>query len=276
MSTTITAAFINQYDQDLHLAYQQSGSKLRDFVRVKNGVSGEAVKFQKYGTGAASSKTRHGAITAMNPVHTVATATLSDWYAADYVDKLDEYKINIDERKAIIATAAGALGRKVDSQIITAAYTSTNIIDQSANIFSLDVLLAGVEELLGNDVFDGPEGMVTVVLKTPQWLQLYKIDEFKNSFYRKQEGQMDLNIAGVKRFMGMNFVHSNLLTSAAGVSDCLIFDKRSLGLGEAKGIETDIGWVPEKAAHFVNSMLSSGACLIDENGCGILKVDDAA
>lgn len=274
MSTTIDQAFINQYDADLHLAYQQFGSKLRDFVRVKQGVSGQKVYFQKYGKGSASQKTRHGDITPMNATHTNVSVTLEDWYAGDYVDRLDEYKINIDERKAILSTAAGALGRKVDEQLITAAYTTTNIIDQSANLFTLDVLLAGVEALLGNDVFEGPEGMVTVVLKTKQWLALHKIDEFKSADFRKQAGQMDMAISGVKRFMGMNFVHSNLLTTATGVSDCLIFDKRSLGLGEAKGVETDIDWVGPKASHFVNSMMSSGAVLIDINGCGKLKVKD--
>lgn len=274
MSSTVDQAFITQYDTDLHLAYQQYGSKLRDFVRVKTGVSGEKVTFQKYGKGTASQKTRHGAITPMNPTHAKVSVTLEDWYAGDYIDKLDEYKINVDERKAILATGAGALGRKVDEQLIAAAYLSANVINQAANNFSLDVLFAGIENMLGNDVFDGPEHMVTVVLKTKQWLALHKIEEFKSADYRKQAGQMDMKISGVKQFMGLNFVHSNLLTTATGVSDCLVFDKRALGLGEAKGTETDIWWNGEKASNFVNSMMSSGAILIDSVGCGVLKVKD--
>jgi hypothetical protein len=274
VANTIDVSFIKQYDEDVFLAYQQFGSKLRDFVRKKPGVRGSTVDFQKIGTGAASTKTRNGSVTVMNPAHTKVTATLSDWYAPEYIDKLDEYKTNIDERNAILTIGAGALGRKVDDLLITAAYTSTNEIDQSANTFDLDVLFAGVEDLLGSDVFEGPEGMVTVVLKTKQWLALHKIDEFKNSFYRKEGGQMDKNIAGVKRFMGMNFIHSNRLTTTTGVSDCLIFHQSALGLAEAKGVETDIWWNGEKVAHLVNSMISAGAVLIDEAGCGILKVLD--
>ena len=105
MSTSIDQAFIEQYDADVHIAYQQYGSKLRDFVRKKPGVSGASVTFQKYGKGNASNKTRHGSVTPMNASHSTAKATLSDWYAGDYVDKLDEYKINIDEKKAIDPTA---------------------------------------------------------------------------------------------------------------------------------------------------------------------------
>jgi hypothetical protein len=55
----------------------------------------------------------------MNQTHTAHEATLADFYAGDWVDKLDEAKINIDERDAIATSGAFALGRKVDSQIDT-------------------------------------------------------------------------------------------------------------------------------------------------------------
>lgn len=283
MPNTIDASFITQYDTDLHMAYQQYGSKLHDFVRVKNGVKGSTVTFQKYGTGTAVSKTRNGDITPMNPAHTTAIATLTDWYAGEYVDKLDEYKNNIDERKAILMTGAGALGRKCDDLIIAAANTTTNLIDRSTLVFSLDTLMAGIENLLGNEVFDGPEGQVTVVLGLNQWTKLLTLKEFASSDYRRAAGMFgDQKVNGVKQFLGMNFVMSNRLakagnpatgtTASTETTDCLIFDKKAIGLGEAKGTETDIDWVGPKAAHWVNSMLSAGACLIDPIGVGKLRL----
>lgn len=65
----------------------------------------------------ASTKARHAEVVAMNSVHSNVTATLSDFYAADYVDKLDELKVNIDERNIVAQNAAYALGRKTDSII---------------------------------------------------------------------------------------------------------------------------------------------------------------
>jgi len=47
MSATIDQAFITQFEAEVHMAYQRQGSKLKNLIRVVNGVSGESVKFQK-------------------------------------------------------------------------------------------------------------------------------------------------------------------------------------------------------------------------------------
>ena len=54
----------------------------------------------------------------MELTHSTVDVTLSDFYAADMVDKLDELKTNIDERQILAQSAASALGRKVDQLII--------------------------------------------------------------------------------------------------------------------------------------------------------------
>ena len=61
----------------------------------------------------------------MNQTHTAISTTLADFYAGDWVDKLDEAKINIDERKAIARGGAKALGRKVDDQLLTILDTTS-------------------------------------------------------------------------------------------------------------------------------------------------------
>ena len=98
MSATIDQAFIKQFEAEVHMAYQRMGSKLKNMVRNVNGVKGSTVQFQKVAKGSASTKARHAEVVAMNIVHSNVTATLNDFYAADYVDKLDELKVNIDER----------------------------------------------------------------------------------------------------------------------------------------------------------------------------------
>lgn len=276
MPNTIDTSFIKEYDADLYIAFQQMGSKFRDRCRVKSGVRGSTVDFQKYGKGTASSKTRNGDITPMNPLHTIATCSISDWYAGEYIDKFDTLKQNIDEKKAVISTAAGALGRKLDSLVITAGYTSTNVVNQSANDLDLDVLLAAIENQLGLDAFE-QEGMISMALGTKQWLKFLSIPEVKNSDFNKNSGELANKRVGQSRmFMGIDFFHTNLLTTTAGVTDCLLFDKRALGWAEAEGISTDVDWVGVKAAHFVNSMMSGGAVLIDADGVAKVKIKDVA
>ena len=50
----------------------------------------------------------------------VEVPAAGDYYAGDWVDQLDELKINIDERQVVANAGAYALGRKTDELIIAA------------------------------------------------------------------------------------------------------------------------------------------------------------
>ena len=62
MSTSISTAFIKQFEAEVHMAYQRMGSKLRNTIRQVNNVKGSQARFQKVGTGSAVSKSRHAQI----------------------------------------------------------------------------------------------------------------------------------------------------------------------------------------------------------------------
>ncbi len=130
MANTIDQAFIKQFETEVHMAYQRMGSKLRNTIRSTN-VTGSTARFQKIGTGAASTKTRNGDVTTMELAHTNVEATMADYYAAEYIDKLDELKININERQAVAQSAAAALGRQTDALIVAA-------MDAGANATQID------------------------------------------------------------------------------------------------------------------------------------------
>ncbi len=104
MSTDIAQSFVKHFQADVHLNYQQMGSKLRNTVRSKNNIVGSSTTFQKVGKGTASTKARHGKVPVMNVDHEPVECQLFDYYAGDWVDSLDEIKSNINER-AVIAKA---------------------------------------------------------------------------------------------------------------------------------------------------------------------------
>src|SRR5210317_374445 len=142
MANTIDVAFIKQFETDVHLAYQRMGSKLRNTIRSTN-VNGSVARFQKIGAGTASTKSRNGNVTAMELVHTNVEATMADYYAAEYIDKLDELKTNINERQAVAESAAAALGRKTDEIITTAmdaGANATQVADTSGALAKADLL----------------------------------------------------------------------------------------------------------------------------------------
>ena len=179
MASSITNAFITQFEAEVHMAYQRMGSKLKNLVRTVNGVNGSTVKFQKVAKGSANTKARHAEVVAMDLAHTAVSATLTDYYAADYVDKLDELKINIDERQVVAQSAAYALGRKTDEVLIAVLDAATSIaanVSSSATGMTLIKAKNMMEVFNGNDVPDDNQRYWAVGPK--QWSDLLSVDQF--------------------------------------------------------------------------------------------------
>ena len=109
MSTQVSESFIKQFEAEVHLCYQQNGSKLRNTVRYKNGVKGSSTVFQTDGKGIDTRTSRHGLVPVMSLDHSPVECELQDYYAGDWVDALDELKLSIDERRVIANSGAYAL-----------------------------------------------------------------------------------------------------------------------------------------------------------------------
>ena len=273
MATSITNAFITQFEAEVHMAYQRMGSKLKNLVRTVNGVNGNTVKFQKVAKGAANTKARHAEVVAMDLSHSNVSATLTDYYAADYVDKLDELKVNIDERQIVAQSAAYALGRKTDSvltEIMNGATTLANNSSGTGTGMNLGKSTAMMELFNTNDVPDDNQRYWVVGPK--QWSDLLALDQFSRVEY---VGEGELPYAGgmtAKRWLGfLWFVHSGLETSGSTDRHTVAFHKSSLGLGVGTDVKTEVNYIPEKVSHLITSMLSIGGTLVDGDGIRVQK-----
>ena len=262
MANSIDTAFIKQFESDVHLAYQREGSKLRNTVRTVSNVSGSVVRFQKIGTGSASTKSRNGLVTPMELAHTTAEATMADYYAAEYIDKLDELKTNIDERQAVAKSAASALGRKTDEILITAmdaGANSTQIHDTGSALAKADLL--SLFETMG--AADIPEDGGRYLAMNPKgFSDLFLIEEFASSDY---VGDQNLPFAGgmtMKNFLGFQIFSTSAVTAGKNMA----YHTSAVGLGIGADVSTELNYVPERASHLTTSMMSMGAVVIDDNG----------
>jgi hypothetical protein len=261
MANTIDTAFIKQFETEVHMAYQRMGSKLRNTVRTAN-VTGSTVRFQKIGTAEATTKSRNGNVTPMELAHTTVEATMADFYAAEYIDKLDELKININERQAVAQSAAAALGRKTDSLLITAmdaGANSTQIHDTSSAVEKADLL--SVFETFGTANLP-EDGQRYIAMHPKGFADLFLITEFASSDF---VGDQNLPYAGgmtMKEFLGFKIFSTSAV--AAGKSMC--YHTTSVGLGINSDVQTEVNYVAEKVSHFATSMMSMGAVVIDDNG----------
>jgi len=261
MANTIDVAFIKQFETDVHLAYQRMGSKLRNTIRSTN-VTGSVARFQKIGAGTASTKSRNGNVTAMELVHTNVEATMADYYAAEYIDKLDELKTNINERQAVAESAAAALGRKTDEIITTAmdaGANATQVADTSGALAKADLL--SLFETFGSA--DIPEdGQRYLAMSPAGFADLFNINEFASSDF---VGPQNLPFAGgmtMKEFLGFKIFS----TSAVGAGKNFAYHMRAVGIGVNSDVQTEVNYVPEKVSHLATSMMSMGSVVIDDNG----------
>ena len=263
MSTTIDQAFIKQFEEEVHQAYQRMGSKLRNTVRVKSGVQGSSTVFQKVGKGSASTKARHGKVPVMNVDHEPIECMLLDFYAGDWVDHLDELKINIDERQVLANAGAFALGRKTDELIITAFGQTTNVAGTGADGLTKAKVLEAFELLGEKDVPD--DGQRYAVIGWKQWSDLLDIPEFANADF---VGSDDLPWRGTqaKRWLGTLWMPHSGLELAGNVRRTFWYHRSAVGHAIGQEVVTDVTWHGDRAAHFVSNSMSQGACLIDAEG----------
>lgn len=262
MANTIDTAFITQFETEVHLAYQRMGSKLRNTVRTVSNVQGSTARFQKIGTGSASTKSRNGQVTPMELTHTTVDVSMSDFYAAEFIDKLDELKTNIDERQAVATSAAAALGRKTDELLYTAMDSGANssqLHDTSSAVEKADILSA-FETFGTNNIPE--DGGRYIAMHPKGYADLFLITEFASSDF---VGDQNLPYAGgmsMKEFLGFKIFSTSAITAGKN----MVYHTSAVGLGIGADVSTELNYVPEKVSHLATSMMSMGAVVIDNNG----------
>lgn len=289
MSTSITTAFVAQYEKEVHHAFQRYGGILRSAVRTKENVVGSTTTFQVIGKGSASTKARHGVITPMNVSHTAVTCTLADFYAGDWVDRLDEAKINHDERLALAQAGAWALGRKVDEQILTEMDNTTQTtvsVSLTGTSQFLSSMLEWSRALDRNDVPN--DGMRYAAVSPFAWSCLSKITAFASADYVGPDGLPLKQGAPLLRWKDWNgirwTVHNGVPGVGTATSKMFMWHRNALGYAtgahprnageQSNTVMADITWHGDRAAHFINHWMSGGAKLIDDTGVIEANIDD--
>lgn len=264
---SLPVAFTKQYEADVHEAYQRRGSKLRGLVRTKTGVRGATIQFPKFGRGSATQKSRHGEIVPMNPDHSNVTATLEDWYAGAWNDKLDDLKHNLNERQLLINTGAYALGRKSDELITNALNSASGAasIGDGTTPLTKALVLEGFKRLNKRDIPD--DGRRFAIVGADQWNDLLQIPEFADADYISDANLPWLKGTQVKAWLGMWWMVFTGLPATqedGGIRSNFMFHGDAVGHAIQQEIISDITWHGDRASWFINNMMAQGAVLIDE------------
>lgn len=270
MSNSIDQAFVKQFQAEVHEAYQRQGSRLRATIRTKADIRGTSTIFQKVGRGTAASKSRNGIVPVMNLDHTNVECFLQDHYAGDWIDRFDELKTNVDERAVVAHAGAFALGRKTDELIIAAMDASpveaigTNAGETDNDGMTRNKVLLAFQALGANDVPD--DGGRFAVVGWKQWSELLAVPEFANADYVGPDQLPWKGTTQAKQWLGALWMPHSGLTKVGALRYCYFYHKTAVGHAAASEVVTDVTWHGDRAASFVNSMMSQGASLIDGQG----------
>lgn len=264
MTVSVPQSFIDLFGAELFTAYQRQGAKLRSAVRVVSGVNGSTYRFPKLGAGLSTQKSRHGDVPTMNLAHDNVTATLSDHYAAELIDNLDEFKQDRNYRADYVRAAVMALGRKTDDLIIEQWETTANSILHGGTGLDFPKILQSTEDLNSRDV---PMEQRFFVIGPTQLTELLQINEATNRDFIDRLLLEDANTPA--RWMGFSWIlHSGLplTTGAPDYRSCFVVHQPASGLAVGKDVMSTIERVVMKDAWLAQSRMSLGAVVIEDEG----------
>lgn len=271
MSASISTAYIASFDAEVKKAYQGS-SKLRGTIRTKAGVVGSTHRFPKFGKGLAQQRQTQVDVTPMNVAHTNATATLSDWYAAEYTDVFDMPKTNVDEMRELAGTIAMAMGRREDQLIINALDAASTTLTVSNDVGGTDTNLNTSKVRRAKRLLDDqgvPQGSRTFVHSANGLESLLGDSDAstfdKNAIKALYDGQ-------IMHWVGFDFVMIESRTEGGLAVDGSLdrtnfaYERQAAGLAIGMNMVSEVNYIPQKTSWLSLGRFSSGAVTIDALG----------
>ena len=256
MSAQVTTAFVEQYKNNVQLLSQQRGSRLRHAVRQES-VVGKNAFFEQIGSVTAVKGTdRHGDTPQIDTPHARRRVTLADFRWADLIDDDDKVKMLIDPTSAYAQTAAMAMGRAMDSELIAAAIGSadTGVAGGTAvplpatqkiavgtgtgAVLTIDKLIQAKEILWKGDVDE--ELPLFFACTGKQLGDLLRTTEVTSADYNTVKALVQ---GSVDTFMGFNFIRTELVKKTTTTRNCFAWAQDGLLLGVGRDI---VGRITER------------------------------
>tara|TARA_R100000742_G_C4279680_1_gene105266 strand:+ start:2790 stop:3653 length:864 start_codon:yes stop_codon:yes gene_type:complete len=250
MSTQITTAFVQQFSSNITLLSTQKGSRLRGSVDEES-VTGEKAFFDQIGSVAAIERTsRHGDTPLVETPHSRRMVTMKTFEWADLIDDADKVRLLADPTSVYAKTAANALGKAMDDQIISAATGSAatgkagasstsmlaaNQIAHGSADLTIAKLISAKEILDAADVDpDIPRYIAVAPAQISALLGTTQVTSSDfNSVKALAQGQVD-------SFMGFKFIISNRLSVASSIRKCFAWAEDGLKLAVGKDVMAKI------------------------------------
>lgn len=262
MASNIPLFYVQQYSSNIQLKLQQKGSRLREAVMSGSHVGSQASPVDQFGAVVANK-----VVGRYNPMYHVDAPTDRRWvFPQDYdlpqlIDSFDKLRMLIDPMSSYVTNASYGMGRAMDQEILNgllgtnytgnSGATSTTLPSgqivgaaqgaASATNLTVAKLRAAKKILMANYVDIDADPIYCAINAANHDSLLAEVQVVSTDFNDKPvlvEGR-------VMRFLGINFIHTELLSTGtddlAGTSTAVpMWAKSGAYLGMWNDISTDI------------------------------------
>ena len=260
-----------QFSSEIKLCYQKRDSIYSQLVTTKAVPTGDTVYFNRSNAGTpAGKKARFGKIPRNGGSLDRVKCELETFYAGDEIDEQEVSSTSANGMLVITDNAVASMNQRVDSMILDAVNTTTNVINATTG-FTLDVAKSIWAHFQKNHVFRNKE-MPIINLGVEEWDDLMSIDQFYKADvvgYSKLPYLFSEAETG-RYWMDMVWRVDPDLPTAGNKNVCNAFVKSCVGLAlggvdKTRVIETE----DDTILYYVRRKL--GATLIDPTG--VLKIE---
>ena len=264
MSANIPTHYVSQFSSNISLLIQQKGSRLRDAVTTGSHVGKQASPVDQFG-----SVTAQKVIGRFNPMGRVDATTDRRWVVPiDYdlpqlLDSFDKLRLLTDPESAYVQNAVYALGRVMDEEILDKMF-GTNLTGESAGTnttfatttqtvnvaqgaaSATNLTVAKLREakrlLMARNLDMNTEKIYCAINATNHDNLLSEVQVISADY---NGGEAVLKEGRLMRFLGIDFIHTELLTTAtddaSGTSTQVpVWAKSGVHLGMWNDIKTSV------------------------------------
>lgn len=277
MSKHITDLAVAEFDRDVKQAYAES-AQLRKLVKVKNGVVGTSIRFQKSAQGMANKKVPQADVTPMNIDYSHVQAQMEDWNAPEYTDIFDAPKVNFDEKAELVSLSSKAISRREDQIILDALHVGATTLTVAKTVGGTNVMntakFRDAKRLLD---YNNVPGSDRAFVMSSEALYDMLGDNDANDF--DTNAVKALVNGELTTWLGFSiytigFMAEGGLHKTGDTREAYAFDKSCLGYGIGKDMRTEINYIAQKTSWLVNTMFSAGAVAIDALGMVTISHDE--
>jgi hypothetical protein len=241
MSFSIQEHHVLKFDQDVKEAYQQKGSRLRNFVEIKSGFAGKSFSVNRLGIVEAQTKdSRHEMHSHQNAEHTVRWGNLVYYYNSLMMDPDDDDRVLANPLNKYVMAGANSLGRKTDSVICAAAVgtaTSGEARDGSAALPTAQKIAVGsgpmtiaklTEAKRILDFNEVPDDGRVMAISAHALEDLLGTTQVTSADYNTVKALVN---GQVDSFLGFKFVRTQTTPLSSTTRKCIAWHKDAIVLG---------------------------------------------